>query len=211
MSVRFGECVLDTEAHQLLRGGSAVPLTTKALQLLNLLVEKQPKAVGKKEIYDRLWPSTFVSEVNLARLIFEVRKAVGDDARRSRYIRTVRGFGYALCADVVAGSGGDEGISYRVILEDREVVLSEGENVLGRTRRATVWIDSTSVSRRHARIVISGDQVTIEDLGSKNGTCVGGKRLAGRPARLADGDVLKLGSVTMTFRVLSPDVSTATT
>src|SRR5436309_4259377 len=50
MSVRFGECVLDTEAHQLLRGGSAVPLTTKALQLLNLLVEKQPKAVGKKEI-----------------------------------------------------------------------------------------------------------------------------------------------------------------
>ena len=211
MSVRFGECVLDTEARQLLRGGFAVPLTAKAFQLLNLLVEKQPKAVAKKEIYDRLWPSTFVSEVNLARLIFEVRAAVGDDARRPRYIRTVRGFGYALCADVVMDSGSDEGTSYRLIWEDREVTLSEGENVLGRMRQAAVWIDSTSVSRRHARIVIAGDRVTVEDLGSKNGTCLGGKRLEGRPARLADGDVLKVGSVTMIFRALQPDVSTATT
>src|SRR5438093_1246856 len=107
VSVRFGECVLDKEARQLLRGGSAVPLTAKAFQLLELLVEKQPKAVAKTEIHDRLWPSTFVSEVNLARLIFEVRAAVGDDARRPRYIRTVRGFGYALCADVVVDPGRD--------------------------------------------------------------------------------------------------------
>jgi DNA-binding winged helix-turn-helix (wHTH) protein len=187
-----------------------VPLTAKAFQLLTLLVEKQPKAVAKKEIYDRLWPSTFVSEVNLARLIFELRAAVGDEARHPRYIRTVRGFGYALCADVVVDSGRDEGTSYRLIWEDREVALSEGENVLGRTRRAAVWIDSTSVSRQHARIVIAGDHATVEDLGSKNGTCLGGKRLEGPPTRLADGDVLTLGSVTMTFRVLEPEVSTAT-
>jgi DNA-binding winged helix-turn-helix (wHTH) protein len=211
VSIRFGECVLDTEAQQLRRGGSAVPLTAKALQLLGLLIEKRPKAVPKKEIYDRLWPSTFVAEVNLARLIFEVRAAVGDDARRPRYIRTVRGFGYAWCIDVAPDSGSDEGTSYRLVFDDREVGLSEGENVLGRTRRAAVWIDSTSVSRRHARIVIAGDQATVEDLGSKNGTCLGGRRLGGQPARLADGDVLKLGSVTMTFRVLQPEVSTATT
>jgi DNA-binding winged helix-turn-helix (wHTH) protein len=99
VSVRFGDCELDTGARELRRAGRAVALAPKAYQLLELLVEQRPKAVSKREIHDRLWPSTLVSEANLSALIFEIRAALGDDARRPRYVRTVRGFGYAFCGE----------------------------------------------------------------------------------------------------------------
>ena len=65
------------------------------------------------------------------------------------------------------------------------------------------WIDSATVSRRHARIVVTSGEAVIEDLGSRNGTSVGGQKIQG-PVRLADGDRLRLGAVTMTFRVFRP-------
>ena len=65
MRVRFGSFVLDFEARQLERGGHPVHLTPKALELIELLVERRPNAVSKAEIHDRLWPDTFVADVNL--------------------------------------------------------------------------------------------------------------------------------------------------
>jgi pSer/pThr/pTyr-binding forkhead associated (FHA) protein len=54
------------------------------------------------------------------------------------------------------------------------VSLHDGENVIGREEDAAAWIESASVSRRHARIVVSGGTATLEDLGSKNGTFLRG-------------------------------------
>ena len=96
------------------------------------------------------------------------------------------------------------GPAYRLIWNRREIELSEGENVLGRDHGAVAWIDSPTVSRRHARIVVSDEQAVLEDLGSRNGTWVRGRRVTGR-LRLADLDELKLGSVVMVFRVFEPD------
>ena len=61
-------------------------------------------------------------------------------------------------------------------------------------------IDDATVSRHHARIVIDGSFAALEDLGSKNGTFLREKKVAS-VAPLADGDAIKLGSVTMSFRV----------
>jgi pSer/pThr/pTyr-binding forkhead associated (FHA) protein len=72
-----------------------------------------------------------------------------------------------------------------------------------------VWIDALFVSRHHARITVSDADVTVEDLGSKNGTYLRGDRLTS-PSRLADGDQLRLGSVVITFRVPPPAGSTET-
>ena len=69
----------------------------------------------------------------------------------------------------------------------------DGEDAIGRVSKAAVWIDSNTVSRRHARIVISAEGATIEDLGSKNGTFLYGQRLTG-PAELRDGDEIRLAS-----------------
>src|SRR6266508_2242099 len=100
MKIRFGECVLDTDERVLLRGGQPVHLTPKAFQLLGFLLEARPRAVPKSELQEKLWPSTFVSEGNLATLVKEARVVIGDDARQPLYIRTVHGYGYAFAGTV---------------------------------------------------------------------------------------------------------------
>ena len=97
MRFRFGECVLDEESRELLRGGESVHLTPKAFQLMALLLRERPRAVSKTELQDRLWPTTFVAESNLPSLIREVRSAIDDSARGGRHLRTIHGFGYAFC------------------------------------------------------------------------------------------------------------------
>ncbi len=100
-------------------------------------------------------------------------------------------------------------LSSRVLFRDREITLHPGENVLGRVDEGTVWIDSPSVSRRHARIRVDGDGVTLEDLGSKNGTYWRGQRISA-PIVLSDGDEIRLGPVSITLRVLPADAATLT-
>ena len=87
--------------------------------------------------------------------------------------------------------------------------LAPGENVVGRDRNADVSIDDSTISRRHARIRIVGKGATIEELGSKNGTFVQGKKIE-KPRRLSDGDRIQIGSVILTFREFSPEKSTDT-
>jgi pSer/pThr/pTyr-binding forkhead associated (FHA) protein len=72
-----------------------------------------------------------------------------------------------------------------------------------------VRIDSATLSRHHARIVIANGEATIEDLDSKNGTHVNGLRVT-QPIVLKDTDQLQLGSVTVTYRVAAPLPSTLT-
>jgi DNA-binding winged helix-turn-helix (wHTH) protein len=91
---------MDPESRRLFRDEHGVHLTPKAFALLRTLIDSRPKAVSKQELLERIWPDAFVSDVSLARLITEIRIAVGDDARRPRWIRTVHGFGYAFSGDV---------------------------------------------------------------------------------------------------------------
>ena len=215
MRVRFGDCTLDTDSRELMRDGRPVHLTGKAFQMLEMLVEKAPKALSKDSLQTSLWPDVFVDESNLASLIAELRSAIGDDARQPRFIRTVYGFGYAFCgalAETGAAPSGSRrgGISrYRLIWGQKEIVLAEGENILGRGPESLEWIDRDTVSRRHARIVIAGDKATVEDLGSKNGTYVRGRAVE-RPTPVADGDEIRLGAVPMKLRVLAEPGSTST-
>jgi hypothetical protein len=80
----------------------------------------------------------------------------------------------------------------RLVTAEREWVLGEGDHVLGRDEGASIRIDGTGVSRRHARITVRGGRATIEDLDSKNGTFCGEARVTA-PRPLADGDVIRLG------------------
>jgi DNA-binding winged helix-turn-helix (wHTH) protein len=214
MRIRFGECVLDSDTRELSVRGRPVHLTPKAFQFLELLLESRPKALSKSEIHERLWPGTFVSDGALASLLVEIRSAIGDRARESRFVRTVHRFGYSFSGDAeelresVAGAGGPK-LVYRLIWGNREVALSPGENLLGRDESSIVWIDDPLVSRRHARIVIDETGAVLEDLDSKNGTYLGGKRI-GAPMKLVDKDQVTIGPASMTFRVFKQMVSTAT-
>ena len=72
-----------------------------------------------------------------------------------------------------------------------------------------LWIDSPSVSRRHARILVEPGGATLEDLGSKNGTWCRGTRIT-TPVPLADEDEFRLGQVRLKLRILSADAATRT-
>jgi pSer/pThr/pTyr-binding forkhead associated (FHA) protein len=72
-----------------------------------------------------------------------------------------------------------------------------------------VWIDSDSVSRRHARIVVEGDAATLEDLGSKNGTYLSGEKINEAKA-VSDGNEIRVGSASMVIRMLSETDTTRT-
>ena len=205
MALAFGDFSLDLERRQLLRSGKEVHLSPKALQLLELLVAERPRALAKAEIRDRLWPRTFVSESSLTGLVTTLRSALRDSARDPRYLRTVHGLGYAFCGvvtdDAPRRRSARRGLHFRLTWEGGDVSLTEGENVLGRVEDAAAWIESASVSRRHARILISEGKARLEDLGSKNGTFLNGRKIASAVA-LADDDEIRLGLMPLTFRVV---------
>jgi len=66
---------------------------------------------------------------------------------------------------------------WRIVIGDSEFDLHDGENLVGREHDAAVRIEAPSISRRHARIIIDGETATLEDLRSKNGTWLRGKRI----------------------------------
>jgi pSer/pThr/pTyr-binding forkhead associated (FHA) protein len=84
-------------------------------------------------------------------------------------------------------------------VKGQATVLGQIENTIGRDPGCDVWIDADGVSRRHARIRVEGQAANLEDLGSTNGTFLNGTAV-NRPARLKDGDRIRLGKTTVTFR-----------
>jgi DNA-binding winged helix-turn-helix (wHTH) protein len=214
MRFRFGECVLDSDTRQLHVRGAEVHLQPKAFQFLELLIQNRPRVVPKTEIHEKLWPNTFVSDGTLTSLLAEVREAIGDDAHQSRFVRTAHRVGYAF-----SGEGAEvrdrltnvahAGTTVWLVRGKNRVGLEAGETVIGRDPGAVVYIDDPSVSRRHARIVVSDGAATLEDLGSKNGTFLGEARLQA-PTPVSDGDTIRIGSVPLLVRVFETPASTVT-
>jgi DNA-binding winged helix-turn-helix (wHTH) protein len=214
MRVRFGECLLDSDTRELSVGGKAVHLQPKAFQFLELLLRERPHAVSKDKIHDQLWPGTFVSDSTLTSLLTEIRAAIGDAAHESRFVRTVHRFGYAFSGKAQeaierpAGLGGRQAACW-LLRGRRRIPLEAGETIIGRDPGAAVFLDDKSVSRRHARIIISEEGATLEDLGSKNGTYLQDARVESR-LPLSDGDKIRVGSVPLTMRIFPVPESTET-
>lgn len=213
MRLSFGAFSLDTESRQLFEDGIERHLSPKAFRLLLLLLESRPKAISKGQLHAQLWPDTFVSDATVTSLVSEVRGALGERAGRARFIRTVHRYGYAFKDVTTAGPPrahvGDGRVRCWIVWERGQVALKEGDHLLGRDDDVAVWLESPTVSRHHARISIAGGDARLEDLESKNGTYVRGQRLAASTL-LHDGDEIRLGSVTLTFRALAGSASTVT-
>lgn len=196
MRVSFGAFLLDSAERLLVRDGSAVHLTGKAFQLLVLLVAERPKIVSKKEIYDALWPNTYVQEANIKNLIAELRSAFGDGGEQ--WIRTERAAGYAFTAEVH-----DElAIAqprFIAIVNGVSFPLRDGVNVIGRLSAAEIRLDSAEVSRRHASITVTGDDAVIQDLGSRNGTRLNGETLEVAKA-IRPGDEIRIAQFAIRFQ-----------
>jgi DNA-binding winged helix-turn-helix (wHTH) protein len=204
MRVHCDDWILDTATRLIERGGDTVHVSPKAFDLLAALLLERPRVLSKAALLERLWPDTFVSESNLASLVAELRAALGDQARRPRYLRTAHRHGYAFCGAATTDGQpspptGPAAVCARLIIGSREIALTAGAHVLGRAPEAAAWIESTHVSRRHALLTATAEGASIEDLGSKNGTFLNRRRVSGVQP-LADGDEIGLGPERLVFR-----------
>ena len=89
--------------------------------------------------------------------------------------------------------------SLRLIISGAELVLGLGEHIIGRSSDCAVCIEDPLASRRHAALAVSADQITVRDLGSRNGVLVNGEEIADRRA-LVEGDLITFGAQALTVR-----------
>ena len=207
VAVQFAGFVFDEDRRQLLRGREALHLEPKAFDLLAVLLSRRPNAVSKAEIHEAIWPGAHVSESSLPGLVADLRGALGDDPKGARFIRTVPRYGYAFCGETALGAAPADAPRWSAVWAGHAVPLPNGEHLIGRGEDCPIRSDSTRVSRHHARVRVTSGRLLVEDLGSRNGTWVHGRRIEGA-AQLTEGDTVRVGSEVIQFVAVSADEPT---
>lgn len=208
--VRFGVFELDLRTGELRKRGARVALQEQPFKVLAALIEHAGDLVTREQLQAQLWPeAVFVNfDHGLNKAVAKIRQALGDLAESPRYVETIGRRGYRFIAEVQRVAGGPPGVvdphatgaaTCRLVWGDRAIPLAPGPNIIGRDPIAVACVDSPAVSRRHACIVITLTAATLEDLGSKNGTFLNDARLD-QPSPLHDGDVIRVGPASFTFR-----------
>jgi predicted ATPase/DNA-binding winged helix-turn-helix (wHTH) protein len=98
--IDFGSFRLSPSTRLLTRNGTPVHLGDRALDILIALVERRGQVVSKKELFEIVWPKTFVEESNLRVNVAVLRKALGEGQPGARFITNIPGRGYAFIAEV---------------------------------------------------------------------------------------------------------------
>ena len=83
------------------QGGESRRLTHKGMAVLQLLARAEGGVVTKEAMIDEVWEGAYTSDEALSAVIYEVRRALGDDARKPTFVETIRKSGYRLLAPVV--------------------------------------------------------------------------------------------------------------
>ncbi len=208
---RFGDFELDVAAFSLRRGRTPVRLEKIPMEVLVLLLEHAGTLVGRDSIHATLWGSDVFLDRDAAinTAMRKIRKALGDDADRPRFVETVVGKGYRFAGPIVLETADTERpvANCRLIRGKHIFALQNGENLIGRDPDVHVFLDHPSVSRRHGRLSLTPDRAILEDLNSRNGTSVDGRNIT-QPTDLHDGTVIGVGPITLTFVSLSAVPST---
>src|SRR5580765_4358001 len=104
MLYRFGDFELDRSTDELRRNGTVVPIEPQVFALLALLAENRERLVSRDEIVEKVWDGRVVSDSALDSRIKSARRALGDDGKAQRLIRTVHGQGFRFLGDVQVGA-----------------------------------------------------------------------------------------------------------
>jgi|HubBroStandDraft_4_1064222.scaffolds.fasta_scaffold115990_2 hypothetical protein len=87
---------------------------------------------------------------------------------------------------------------FRLRYLHHDLALNEGQFVVGRSATCQLSLDDALISRRHAMIVVSGENVTVEDLASRNGVLVNGTRITEKTV-IRPGDKITVGAQDLTL------------
>lgn len=165
----FDSFELDVDNRQLLRDGTRLTLSAKAFDLLQTLLENKGRLVEKDELFNSVWHDQIVEESNLTVHISQIRKALGENKNKPRFIETVPGYGYRFVGEV-SGPKDDEIVieteSFsRIIIENEETEIVEEEQGRGRERETFSVLPGTSASPRlrvaASQIVALGSVVAL--------------------------------------------------
>jgi DNA-binding winged helix-turn-helix (wHTH) protein/tetratricopeptide (TPR) repeat protein len=158
MIYTFDGFELDRDAYRLRHHGQVIRLEPQAFELLAYLVAHRDRVVPKEELLDAIWGTRFVSESALTTRIKEARRALGDDGRTQKFIRTVVGHGYQLAVDVIA-TGPPTPAGAGVSTAPAEVGAPEGPLLVGRAAELALlhglFEDAAAGQRRVA--LLGGD------------------------------------------------------
>ena len=91
---QFDDIEVRPRSFEVAKAGNVLPLEPKSIRVLLLLIENRDRAVSKEEIFRAVWPDTAVTDNALTRVIAQLRRELGDDARQPRYIQTIPTLGY---------------------------------------------------------------------------------------------------------------------
>ncbi|MBT8066893.1 MAG: winged helix-turn-helix domain-containing protein [Gammaproteobacteria bacterium] len=107
MIYRFEPFELDMARFELRKNGESCSLEPQVFSLLAYLIENRERVVSKTEIFEKIWDGRVVTDSALASRVKSARKALGDDGRAQRFIKTVHGKGFRFVVDIRATSAAD--------------------------------------------------------------------------------------------------------
>lgn len=97
---RFGEVTVDARRLEVAREGAVVDLEPKSIRVLLYLVENRERVISKDELFEKVWAGVEVTDNALTRVVGQLRKGLGDDARQAKYIETVPTVGYRFVGNI---------------------------------------------------------------------------------------------------------------
>ncbi|MEM9570526.1 MAG: alpha/beta fold hydrolase [Pseudomonadota bacterium] len=102
MRYQFGEFYLCSETFELRSSAGLVSIEPQVFNLLVHLLEHRDRVISKEELIEAIWDGRFVSDWTVSSRIKSARKALGDDGRTQKYIKTVHGRGVRFIANVTS-------------------------------------------------------------------------------------------------------------
>ena len=203
----FGPFCLDPQERMLLRDGKHVPLTPKAYETLEVLVQNSGRLVEKEELMRTIWPDSFVEEGGLTRNISVLRKVLFNSTGEPS-IQTIPRRGYRLIAKVRKRIESVPTLRWIDAAGLEQIFpLQEEEITIGRKSDADLMLLNPYVSRHHAKLERNAEGHTIIDLNSSHGTFVNGQRITSR--QLKAGDRIALGKDRVELVYFSDDGETS--
>ena len=167
---RFSEFILSPRRRILTRNGREQPLIPRYFDLLVFLVERRGEAVHRRDIFDRIWSDVIVSDSALSQAIRTIRRALGDDSRDPRFVRTVSRHGYQFVfADVVEeDDAGDWPIAEAARTAPAEAAPEPFEPLLQRVTRAVAGASEEEEQREAAELLHAlGTGAALRRLGTR--------------------------------------------
>ena len=105
MIQRFGDFCLDTGRFELTASGEPVAIEPQVFRLIALLIDRREQVVSKDDLIETVWNGRIVSEATLNSRINAARRALGDNGRDQKVIRTIARRGFRFVADVRSEAG----------------------------------------------------------------------------------------------------------